>query len=528
MYPFMRPFLWPLFFGLLAAGPCYGQSPEARALYDRVYRYNNAFKYDSSQLLIHAFLSEPYVGEEDAYHAYLYMADTYKRLFDYPTTLRYLNTALSHGLRTKNKAYYLANIRCQKALALFDTQAYSQADSLMKLLSASRYAHLDGEYRSKIVMQEAYLLFLAKQYGLAETTYDRAITLMRGTSPCDLPMIYAKKIQLYGAMHEDTKLQDVYGRSLRAADSCRIYKYAMYTEEMMYQTYKAQGNYTKAFQSLLVFDSLQDHYNKEERLDKIAELDKKYQTERKEQEIIAGKKEITYQHTWILLLMAIIVAIILGLVIYRLGQKQRQLEQERERSQAFTQLLFAQIEEERRRIATDLHDSVSHSILALKNNLYEQPHLGGRFDELIAEIRGISRNLHPIMLAKVGLRVSVEQLVERIQHSDELFITASIAYAAQLPLEKELQVYRIIQEGLNNILKYAHARAAKVTLVVHEASLLVEIKDNGIGFEVKKTIAGGNAFGLSSIVERSKALGGSAHIQSAPTGTRISVTIPLA
>ncbi|WP_310586261.1 ATP-binding protein [Emticicia sp. C21] len=185
-------------------------------------------------------------------------------------------------------------------------------------------------------------------------------------------------------------------------------------------------------------------------------------------------------------------------------------------------------EEERKRIAGDLHDSISHELLNLKSTLSQDTKVvSSKIDTIINDIRGISRNLHPIMFDKIGLVPNIEQLVERIQNQNNFFVSTEMNYSGSLSSANELQIYRIIQESLSNIIKYANAYAAKITLVEQPGNMLVEIKDNGKGFSIKETLNSGKAFGLHNIIERSRVIGGEAHINSSADGTVITINIPV-
>ena len=99
-------------------------------------------------------------------------------------------------------------------------------------------------------------------------------------------------------------------------------------------------------------------------------------------------------------------------------------------------------------------------------------------------------------------------------------------YKETLLSADELQIYRIIQEALTNIIKYAQAYAAKITILEQKDKISIEIKDNGKGFDVKQTLNGGKAFGLHNIIERSRVIGGEANINSSVEGTIIHINIP--
>jgi signal transduction histidine kinase len=193
----------------------------------------------------------------------------------------------------------------------------------------------------------------------------------------------------------------------------------------------------------------------------------------------------------------------------------------------FTKQLLEKGEDERKRIAGDLHDSISHELLSLKNTLSTDMNgVSDKIDAIINDIRDISRNLHPVMFDKIGLVPNIEQLVERLQNQNNFFISTEINYNGTLSSADELQIYRIIQEALTNIIKYAQAHAAKITIVEQKDKIAIEIKDNGKGFDVKQVLNSGKAFGLHNIIERSRVIGGEASFHSSSEGTIIHITIP--
>jgi two-component system NarL family sensor kinase len=259
---------------------------------------------------------------------------------------------------------------------------------------------------------------------------------------------------------------------------------------------------------------------------RIAELETIYQTEKKEQKIALQKTTILNKNTTIALLASLFLGLFLTVVIYITRQKQKKLRLEKQNAQLYTKQLLEKTEEERKRIASDLHDSVSHELLGLKNLFEEKNDItNNKIDSIINDIRIISRNLHPIMFDKIGLKSSVEQLVERAQSVNDFMVTADIDYNNSLSTNDELQVYRIIQEALSNIIKYANAVAAKITISQKNNSLILEIKDNGKGFDVNEKLNGSNAFGLHNIIERSRVIGGEAKILSDKSGTIITIQI---
>ena len=281
--------------------------------------------------------------------------------------------------------------------------------------------------------------------------------------------------------------------------------------------------------SMLYKDSMSvatDSLGTKEMAHKVAELDKKYQTQAKEQEIALQKKTIVNNNSTIALLVFGLIGLLLMVIVYTIWQKQKKLQLEKQNSQQYTKQLLEKTEEERRRIASDLHDSVSHELLSLKKSFEEKSEItNSKIDSIINDIRIISRNLHPVMFDKIGLKASVEQLVERTQLVNHFLVTSDIDYTGSLTTSDELQLYRIIQEALSNIIKYANAKAAKISISENNSTLMVEIKDNGIGFNVNEILNSKKSFGLHNIIERSRAIGGEAKILSDKKGTIINIEI---
>ena len=259
---------------------------------------------------------------------------------------------------------------------------------------------------------------------------------------------------------------------------------------------------------------------------RFAELETIYQTDKKQQQISIQKKTIINKNTTIALLISLFIALFLTISVYVLKQKQKQIKQEKLNAQLYTKQLLEKTEEERKRIASDLHDSVSHELLSLKNSIEQKTDsTNNKIDSIINDIRIISRNLHPIMFDKIGLKESIIQLVDRAQLVNNFMVTAEINYTADLLSSTELQIYRIVQEALSNIIKYANAIAAKITISETDKIIYIEIKDNGQGFDVTEKLNSKTAFGLHNIIERSRAIGGLAKIISDKTGTIIKIEI---
>jgi signal transduction histidine kinase/streptogramin lyase len=208
--------------------------------------------------------------------------------------------------------------------------------------------------------------------------------------------------------------------------------------------------------------------------------------------------------------------------------------------QEFARQLIESQESERKRIAAELHDSLGQNLLVVKNRArlgLLQPDDGPRaiaqLDEIstavsqsIEEVRQIAANLHPYQLDQLGLTTALEAMIQKVAAAAELDIAAEIDNIDGLfDAAAEINLYRIVQESLNNVVKHSAADAAGVVIKRAGQSVTVAIHDNGKGFaagEVK------NGFGLTGLAERVRMLGGVHTVDSIPgKGTTVRLTSEL-
>lgn len=260
---------------------------------------------------------------------------------------------------------------------------------------------------------------------------------------------------------------------------------------------------------------------------KLYELDIKYKTKLKDQEIALAQSQLKTKTQNIIVLASLLAILTLVLISTSLWYQRKQILFKKENEEKFTQMLMENTEEERRRIARDLHDSVGHELLSVKNSLSNQINITeGKIDEILNEVREISRNLFPVMFEEVGLCNSLEQLAETTYKSSGVFVNTQLNYTyGKLNSSIELNIYRIIQEALNNIVKYAEAKSCLIGIEEINNEVIITIKDNGKGFDVEETLKTGKAFGLISMQQRAKSIGAHLQIQSSKEGTTIVLTI---
>jgi signal transduction histidine kinase/ligand-binding sensor domain-containing protein len=221
------------------------------------------------------------------------------------------------------------------------------------------------------------------------------------------------------------------------------------------------------------------------------------------------------------------------------------LEKARLVQEDFSRRLINIHETERRRIAAELHDSIGQSLAMIKNRAVigaesvtdkiarEQLDLiGAQTAQTISEVREISYNLRPHLLDQLGLKRSLNSLLNQLEESGQTKIYSEIEEIDNLfGKESELSIYRIIQESLGNIIKHAEASSAEIYVKKGERNLTIIITDDGKGFDLDalNNEGGGRVgFGLFGISERVRMLGGTRQIETAiGSGTTIFIRLPL-
>lgn len=215
-----------------------------------------------------------------------------------------------------------------------------------------------------------------------------------------------------------------------------------------------------------------------------------------------------------------------------------------QRKKSEKRLLTAIIETEdtvRKRIAIDLHDglgqnlsSASINLQSLNNDVLEWPPekrdvfnlVLKLLQDSIAETRGMARNLMPKAVEEFGLVASIDSMLNTLECSGINFYFYDNLSGSRLPINVEIMLYRVVQESINNILKYANAENVSIHLIKHNRSTVLMIEDNGVGFDINSAKST-NGVGLASIKNRVNSLMGNLTIDSEiGEGTTITIEIP--
>lgn len=245
-----------------------------------------------------------------------------------------------------------------------------------------------------------------------------------------------------------------------------------------------------------------------------------------------------WQKWWFVSLSLLVIA---GAAVLFYRWRVSTLEREKLAQRRYAHRLIESQEQERKRIAAELHDGLGQSLLVIKNRTIigkrmasDEENVTAQLEEIsratgqaLEEVRSIAYNLRPYHLERLGLRESIEAMLEKIREATGLEINARVALFDEVfSKDDEVTFYRVIQECLNNIIKHAEATAVEISIVQSETEVTARIQDNGRGFVVTPEKQAGG-FGLIGLAERIWMLGGTHSISSeAGKGTTVLVKIP--
>jgi PAS domain S-box-containing protein len=204
-------------------------------------------------------------------------------------------------------------------------------------------------------------------------------------------------------------------------------------------------------------------------------------------------------------------------------------------------------EEERKRIARELHDDIAQSILLLSRQLdmlisksdskvpedyiLELEHIENMANNAYKSLQRYARDLRPSILDQMGLVAALNWLTEELGKELDIKISVKSDALPQLPSEVELAMFRIAQEALNNIRKHAQASDVNITLKMISNNLKMSITDNGKGFSTSRLtgdLAKEGKLGVLGMEERARLIGGNLQIKSGPgKGTTVIVRAPI-
>jgi len=468
---------------------------------------------------------------------YIELAEVYGRQKSYEKAITLYNAAIDLAPKTGTRQtlmlalhglgqLYEARQNYQEALTFY-RQSFDIGDSLdfvkkAKENTSEAYSHnfmgdVLGSMKQKNIQAPDILKTIETKKALNDTL---ALTIN-----------YFNLGQLY-------KSKRMYPQALDALQSCLQYATQINYTDMqnsavneMADLYGQMGDYKQSLFYLKKHAILSTAKNSKT----IDELQTKYEITQREDQLLKQQFEITKRNYW---MIGIIVFVLLMLLIVFVFYKQAQLKQRN----AAMQAIIETEESERRRIAQDLHDSVSQTMSAAKINLTviggELPFVSDdqrkRFEKAInlvdygfREVRTISHNMMPWALHKTGLAQVIRHFIENIENDTIAINFYSKGFDAPFDDTIEIILYRVLQESVNNVMKHANASRLDISLIRDETNISLTIEDNGLGFDAANPEAY-SGMGLNNLRSRINFLKGKVELDSqVGRGTLVSVYVPV-
>ena len=335
-----------------------------------------------------------------------------------------------------------------------------------------------------------------------------------------------------------------YSKKSKTAEKLRDYYYqkSIYNKKRnnLSETIKEQDNYIK----------LRDSIYTVERNEALAEMETKYQTEKKEKQLLLAKNQILQKEEeskeksyWLILTSFLVLSsVIIGYLFFRQQKlKNKQQEHEFELKNAIAKIETQnKLQEQRLSISRDLHDNIGAQltfiISSVENLKFGFPNIDEKISnhltkissftkDTIVELRDTIWAMNSNDIDLIDLRSRLLNFIEKAQTSSNVNFKFNIDESLNQKKISSLQginIYRVIQEAVNNAVKHAKATKIDIETFAKENELTFEIKDNGIGFNSEEVVHGN---GLYNMKKRIEEIGGNFNLSSNENGTKITITI---
>jgi two-component system NarL family sensor kinase len=319
-------------------------------------------------------------------------------------------------------------------------------------------------------------------------------------------------------------------------------------KKILANIYYALGDPVKAYTYEREADDFQNEFNKSILSKQSSDLEKKYETEKKETTIQLQEAKLKQKNVFNYILLGSIAAVLLiSLLSYRNYRHKQALQQQRitdletQQQLTATEAVLKGEEQERTRLAKDLHDGlggmlsgIKYSFQNMKGNLVMTPENVQAFersmdmlDSSIKEMRRVAHNMMPEALVKFGLDTALKDFCNDINQSGVLAVTYQSIGMQQDTVNQTtaITIYRIVQELVNNIIKHADAKSAIVQLSKDNNNIDITVEDDGKGFN-KDLLQQARGIGWSNILNRVDFLKGKTDIVSeAGKGTSVHIAL---
>ncbi|TXH21947.1 MAG: tetratricopeptide repeat protein [Chitinophagaceae bacterium] len=385
----------------------------------------------------------------------------------------------------------------------------------------------------------------------AKRNFEKSLLIAKEMDLAETETIALKGLGMYYLEKKNYPLAKMYADSaLSISLKNDIRKQTLKLYSLLADISYANQDFTAAHQYEEKEDELSDSINADYLLEKATEYETKYETQKKEAQIMLQQSQLKQKSIINIFLIAGALALgLISLLIYRNYTHRQKLQQARideletEKQLSAAEAILKGEEQERTRLAKDLHDGlggmlsgIKYSLSNMKGNLIMTPDNAQAFersidmlDSSIKEMRRVAHNMMPEVLVKYGLDTALKEFCNDIERSGMLQVNYQSIAMEQAVIDQTtaLTVYRIVQELVNNAMK--HAAAKNVLVQLHfsppEKKLAITVEDDGKGFDTA-ILKQSSGLGWSSIQNRVEFLKGNLDVNSAMgSGTSVLIEI---
>jgi signal transduction histidine kinase len=533
----------------------------AKAKNNLGYDYMESGNYDKAlQYLLESYHLYQKIGiTEEAISPLLNLGNLYEHLSKYDTAIACYDMVYDECVKI-GKPEIANKCKMNKAVILYKHKDYKAALKLfLQVIDFNEsindehelimlYSNVSLVYR-KLGRNEEAMNSVKKSLKMAETIHD----IPSQMKALNNLAIFNKRNNKY------TKAEKYYLQSLELAEKAGYNKDRSRVLFNLSILYQETGDFEKALEYYHRYADVKDSMLNISKVKVIAELEAMYEKKNDEAKILRlqnekaqkelEKKDIRLERNTILGTgTTLVIILIMSLVIYRIRNRKNKIiaEQKIQQLEDDKNLLEAQSvivgqENERKRIAQELHDGIGvllstakiHFSKVLKNTKDEATmKLVKKADKLLKdageEVRGISHNMMPGVLSKFGLADAIEDMLDEVADSGKAEVDIDLkAMEERLPENTEIMLFRVVQELVNNTLKYADAKRITISAKKQNNYLHIQYADDGKGFD-EKAVPQNKSLGISGIRSRVNFLKGKVQLKSTKgEGTVYLISIPV-
>lgn len=490
---------------------------------------------------------------------YYSIGQVFNNVLDYDKAIAYYNQAIRLLSMLDKRGNELATCYTDIAKAYIYKKNYSPAkpylDSAWKILAGLPPSYDHEDYFTTSGMYYYHM----HQWKQAFTALDKALSLARSLRlPYEVNSVLFQEYNAFTEAKRYAEAKKVLLKVYQAPVSIANPENRIMFLYNLAQTDARMGNMKGAYNWLQQYAELADSINYKKMRSDITGLEIKYQSEKKQREILSLQNENKRQQLGLqenrflnyLLVAGMLFLLLICLIILmlyrnkkrsalqeaRLYQEQINQVEQAQQLKVYDAMLAGQ-EQERSRLARDLHDGLGGMLAGVKlklsdivenhqqSNDMELYKVVSQLDNSVLELRRIARNMMPETLIRFGLETALKELCDSLQTPSLRIEFQSYHLRKDIPQPVQITIYRIVQELLTNALKHAQASAVLVQCSQNENRMFITVEDDGEGFDVKLP-QHNKGLGLSNIQNRINYLKGKIEIQSSPgEGTTVNVEV---